>query len=132
MRGVTSIVAGAVFLSLAVWFFLTDGLGMTPLLFAAGAAFLFFRGYQGQNLSEAVDPGLALDFVSNPKEAIVDAATDQLADWIGQDREKKTDDEQPSFDADAVFARYMEKHGKQLGGITAEAPAPAGFGRKGL
>ena len=127
MRGWTSILFGFLLLALAVWSFSADGLGSSALLCGAAAAFFFFRGSQGLSVGEAGDPTALVDFVTNPADAIVDAATDQLAEWMRSDDQTVAAGEQPGFDADAVIARYLAQREAQPA-----APAPRGFGRKGL
>ena len=127
MRGWTSMLVGFLLLAVAVWWFTVDGLGSSALLCGAAAAFFFFRGAQGLDVGEAGDPTALVDFVTDPADAIVDAATDQVAEWMRSDDQKATAGEQPGFDANAVIARYLAQREAQPA-----APAPRGFGRKGL
>ena len=127
MRGWTSMLVGFLLLAVAVWWFTVDGLGSSALLCGAAAAFFFFRGAQGLSVGEAGDPTALVDFVTDPADAIVDAATDQVAEWMRSDDQKATAGEQRGFDADAVIARYLAQREAEPA-----APAPRGFGRKGL
>jgi hypothetical protein len=127
MRGWTSMLVGFLLLAVAVWSFTADGLGSSALLCGAAAAFFFLRGAQGLGAGEAGDPTALVDFVTDPADAIVDAAADQVAEWMGSDNQKGTAGEQPRFDADAIIARYLAQREAEPA-----APVPRAFGRKGL
>ena len=102
----------------------------------AAAAFFFVRGAQGLTANEAGDVGDAsavIEFVSNPADAIVDTATDRLADWFGdKDPKAAAPAEQPGFDPDAIVARYLAQRGSEPESATAGQAPLRGFGRKGL
>jgi hypothetical protein len=130
MRGWTSFLVGFLLLGLAVWSFSADGLGSSALLFAAGAAFFVYCGAHGREVSETGDPTAVIDFVKDPADAIVDSATERLADWLKEPQSAA--DEPARFDPDAVIARYIENRGAESTGQL-EITAPIqGFGRKGL
>jgi hypothetical protein len=129
MRGWSSIVAGFLLLGLAYWSFTADGLGASALVCAAAAAFFFFRGAQGLEVDSAGDPTALIDFVRDPADAIVDTATDQLADWFNDD--KKADEAGQGFDPDAAIARYLAQRGTETAPPVHSAP-PRVFGRKGI
>ena len=136
MRGWSSIAVGFLLLGVAYLWFAMDGLGSSTLLCAAAAAFFFFRGAQGLTAQEAGDVGDAsavIEFVSNPADAIVDNATDRLADWFkDKEQPKAAAAEQPGFDPDAAIARYLAQRGSEPASAPV-GPAPfRGFGRKGL
>lgn len=131
MRGWTSMLVGFLLLGMAYWSFTADGFGLSTLMCAAASAFFFLRGAQGQEAGESGDPSALIDFVRDPADAIVDTATDRLADWLTPD-ENKVAAEKQGFDADAAIARYMAQRGPESPAVPA-GPAPArGFGRKGV
>ena len=135
MRGWSSIVVGFLLLGVAYWSFTVDGFGSSALLCGAAAAFFFFRGAQGLAVGEAGDPTAVIDFVTDPADAIVDTATDRIADWLKSDEPTAAVAEPAKFDPDAVIARYLEQRGLDplAGSATAAGPAPTrGFGRKGV
>ena len=134
MRGWSSIAVGFLLLGLACWSFVGEGLGSSTLLCAAGALFFFFRGAQGLSADQAGDLGDAtalFEFVSNPADAIVDTATDRLADWLN-DQPKGAAADQPGFDPDAAVERYLAQRDTQPPAAPVN-PAPyRSFGRKGV
>ena len=139
MRGWSSIVVGFLLLGVGYLWFAMGGLGSS--IFCVGAAaFFFFRGAQGLTANEAGDVGDAsavIEFVSNPAEAIVDTATDRLADWFKGDEPKPVAPEPATaessgFDPDAIVARYLAQRGPEPAGAAAAQAPPRGFGRKGL
>ena len=145
MRGWTSFFCGFLLLGLAYWSFSADGFGSSMLMFAAGAAFFIYRGANGQEVDAAGDPTAVMEFVSDPADAIVDTATDKIADWLGESKSAAADwlrepksapADSGGFDPDAVIARYLENRGEDRGAEAVSQPASAapvrGFGRKGL
>lgn len=135
MRGLTSTAAGIGLVAAALWLFSSGGANTTVLMCAAGALVLLYRGYQGLTIAESAgDAMVPMEFVSNPRGAIVDLATQQVEKLIDGARGEARDGaagEQP-FDADAAISRYLEKRSEQLPTPTELSPAPRGFGRKGL
>ncbi len=133
MRGWSSIFAGFLLLGVAYWSFASDGFGSSTLLCAAAAAFFFFRGAQGLEVSETGDPSALVDFVSDPAEAIVDTATDRLADWLNDDEPNSAAAaEQRELAVEAAIARYMAQRGTEQAAASVSPGPPRGFGRKGL
>ena len=145
MRGWTSFLFAFLLLGLAFWSFSADGFGSSALMFAAGAAFFFYCGANGQGVDAAGDAGAVMEFVFDPRDAIVDTATDKLGDWLGDAESaaadwlggsKSVEAEPNGFDPDAAIARYLENRGEDRGAETGSQPASAapvrGFGRKGL
>jgi len=126
MRGWSSIFAGFLLLGLAYWSFATVGLAASALMCAAAAALFYRRGAQGLGAGAAGDPAALINFVRNPAGAIVDTATDQLADWF-----KKDEKEEQGFDADAALARYLAQRGTEPAPPAHSAPSRV-FGRKGI
>ena len=139
MRGWSAIFVGCLLLGLAVWSFAWDGFSSSTLMCATAAAFIFFRGAQGMEVSEVGDPLAVIEFVKNPADAIVDSATERLGDWL-DNRPSSAGADQGGFDPDAVLDRYLAQRGPDPVPAPAVAPAPAatspapprGFGRKGL
>src|SRR5688572_17701060 len=101
MRGWSSIFAGFLILAVAYWTFAADGFGSATLICAAAAAFFLLRGAQGLGVEESGDPTALIDFVTDPADAIVDSATDKLADWLRDGRPQDSAGE-AKFDPDAV------------------------------
>jgi hypothetical protein len=133
MRGWTSILAAVLLLGVAYWSYADDGLVSSALICAAAAAFFFFRGAQGLSVEEAGDASALIDFVKDPADAIVDTATDRLADWLQpNEAQAATGGEQRGFDPDAVIARHLEQRKAEAAAAPASAPAYRGFGRKGV
>jgi hypothetical protein len=139
MRGWTSFVVGFLILGIAYWSFTVDGLGTSTLMFAALALFFFVCGAAGREVSDAGGPTAVIDFVTNPADAIVDSATDKLADWLGDDTSKEQQAQQAQkadvpvqkykFEHGDALARYWEQRDAESAG-TAAAPPQRGFGRK--
>ena len=129
MRGITSLIVALGLLGFGGWTYL--GSGFNPAVFGAiaGGGFFLFRAYQGIGFSPLNDATTPIEFVTNPTRTIVDCATGELEGFLGENDESKTD-EKPTFDPDAIIARYMENRPE----AAAEniGPAPAAFGRKGL
>ena len=135
MRGLTSTIAGVGLLGAALWVFWHGGSTMTVAIAAAGSLFLLYRGYQGLTLTEAAgDPLLPIELVTNPRGAILDFATDQAVGLIEEVRGKaaEPEEEDRSFDPDAIIARYMENRVDNP--PVSDRPASSGrtFGRKGV
>ena len=126
MRGWSSIFAAFLLLAVAYWSFATDGFGASTLMWAAAAAFLFFRGAHGQEIDTAGDPTALIEFVRDPADAIVDSATDKIADWF---KDEKSEQE---FDPDAAVARYLAQRGTEPAAAPSSPARTPGFGRKGL
>lgn len=133
MRGLTSIGAAILLMTIAGWTFADKGVNAMSLALAAGSCVLLYRGIQGQELqTSAGDAVGTFEFVRDPGGTIVDSAYDTIGDFLKGD-EKKSAEEESTFDADAVIARYMANHGESAPSPQAEAaPVRAQFGRKGL
>ena len=129
MRGWSSFFVGFLLLGVAYWSYSADGFGTSTLMCGAAAAFCFFCGANGRAVSENGDPTAVIDFIKDPADAIVDSATDRLAEWMG---ERKAADEKAGFDPDAALARYMENRQPQPAAVPDVAAPVRSFGRKGL
>ena len=143
MRGVSSTIVGVGLLAVAVWDLTRSGGGMTTMFIAAGALYFLYRGYQGLSVTEAGDPMLAINFVANPRRAVIDLATDHVtglfepAQANPQPNPQANDgkpeaEQQPPFDPDAIIARYLEQRAENPPPTEPAAPPPRTFGRKGL
>ena len=135
MRGWTSILGGMVMAGLALWLLSSSGANTTAFVFGAGALILFYRGYQGLTLGESADDAMMpMEFVSDPRGTILEIASDQVGNWMETARNQASTEsgKDPSFDPDAVIARYMEQRAENPLPAIAPPPAPRGFGRKGL
>ncbi len=133
MRGLTSIGAAILLMAIAGWYAMSSGLNPMSLALAAGSCVLLYRGIQGQELqTSAGDAVGTFEFVRDPGGTIVDSAVDTIGDFLKGD-ERKSADEESTFDADAVIARYMANRPESSPSPQAEAaPVRAQFGRKGL
>jgi hypothetical protein len=112
---------------------LLGGKWLEAIAFLAGAGILFIPIVRG-GTANLGDADQVITFFRDPAGAIVDAAIDRAGDAIG-DKSGNTDKPavggpQP-FDADAAFERYMANRPARPPAVPA-APAPGGFGRKGL
>ena len=133
MRGLTSIGAAILLMAIAGWTFADKGVNALSLALAAGSCVLLYRGIQGQELqTSAGDAVGTFEFVRDPGGTIVDSAYDTIGDFLNRD-ERKPAEEESTFDADAVIARYMANRSEPSPLPQAEgAPVRAQFGRKGL
>jgi len=147
MRGWTSFVAGFLLLALAYWLYSLGGFGSEAMICGVAAAGFILQGAFGLGVGAGDNATGLVDFIQNPADAIVDSASDRLADWLGDrkaaeepakgtsvnHRQALVDwlhdrDEPAAFDHDAAIARYMENREPQP-----ESAAPIrSFGRKGL
>ena len=134
MRGWSSILVGVALLGIAAWAHLTGMFSGAAIVFGLPGAFLVYRGFQGVEILDAGDPTALGDFISNPAEALVDAAVDKGGEYLSGRR--KVGSDEPSgeaFDADAALARYMANRPASAPPLAVEAVPPVrGFGRKGL
>ena len=130
MRGVSSIFVALGLLGFAAWSYLNSGFSGPVMGALAGAGFFLFRAYQGIGFSPIEDATTPIEFIANPRDAIVDCATGQLEEFLGRDDGESED--KPKFDPDAIIARYMETRPAASAEVGTPNPAPAGFGRKGL
>jgi hypothetical protein len=138
MRGLSSIIIGLALFGVGMWIYVETGFGMTMLMFAVGGAVLFVRGCYGMDVASANDVTAPMEFISNPAEAIVDAAVDRFGEYVTDKRkaaaDKRKAEAEPvsTFDPDAVIAKYLEN--RPAPPVAAmQAPQQArGFGRKGL
>lgn len=116
---------------------------MIGLSFAA-SLYLGVLAFTGLSAGGVVDLRDAVDFVSNPAEAIFDRAVDtlapepaagnrqpsalgKLAAMIDGDGEAKSD-----FDPDAAIQRYLAERPTDAPLLAAPSPAQRTFGRRGL
>ena len=129
MGGLSSILTGLVLAGIALWFFTVGGSLETALMFVVGALFLFWRGFHGAGFSGDNETG-PLDFVLNPRGAVIDSAVDagagRLAEVFGGTEPAAED--QPKFDPDAIIARYIENRPDALG--SGHGTGRPTFGRK--
>ncbi|MGZ8997778.1 MAG: hypothetical protein ACXW2T_02875 [Allosphingosinicella sp.] len=135
MRGWSSIVVGLALLALAAWAHLTNLFSGVAITFGIAGAFLIYRGLQGVEVTSAGDPTALGDFISNPAEALVEAAAEQAEGWLTQKRKTAVEDSTDGsgrFDADAALARWMANRPQSpTAAVEVSRPVP-GFGRKGL
>ena len=120
-----SVWAGFALLGVALWQFLTDGISVTAILFGGAALAVLVLGTLGKDV-EAEKISGTVDFLTDPAEAIVDAATDRLGDWLKGDGEPEQ-----RFDPDAAIARYLENRPEGQPTVVAPPRELPGFGRKG-
>jgi hypothetical protein len=139
---------GAGFFGFAIFTLITGGSLWLVGLSVVAAAYLFYRAFTEQTGAAGQDLELAVSFVRNPYETLFDEAVARLDDeqrdqpprgqrgmlqslvadlGIGDDRSK---DGEPSFDADAVIARYLADRPAEAPAPSPPRPAVQGFGRK--
>ena len=129
MRGWSSILVGSGLLAFAAWAYLKDGFGEAAIISLTAGAFLIYRGCRGVGVT--TDPMAVADFVSDPAEALAEAAADQAGEWL-TGKCKTSADEPPQFDADAAFARYMANRPACPPPAVEASPPARSLGRKGL
>ena len=149
MRGWSSLLAGFLLLGLAYWLYSLEGMGSEALVCGVASAAFLLRGAFGREVGGADGASGLLDFIHDPADAIVDSATDKLADWFGDDQAKETRASEPATPAavkpvqpilvepakpvaPGAMDRYFAQREAEAA-AAASAPAPVrGFGRKGL
>ena len=150
MRGWSSFIAGFLLLGLGYWLYSLGGFGSEALICGVAAAAFILQGAFGQGLGAGDGATGLLDFIQNPADAIVDSATDKLADWLQDDDPQAAAAPaaaapaatppaaappiivQPhEVVAEGAMDRYFAQREAELAASAAQAPA-RGFGRKGL
>jgi thiol:disulfide interchange protein len=152
MRGWTSFIIGFLLLAVAYWSFTVEGFASSTLIFAALAGFFFICGAAGREVTDTGGATAIIDFVSNPADAIVDSATDKLADWLQDDQPQATTAtsraaatatapvpalatpivvQPPKVVAEGAMDRYFAQREAEMAASAVQAPASS-FGRKGL
>ena len=133
MRGWSSILVGVALLGIAAWTHFTGMFSGAAILFGLPGAYLIYRGFQGVEIMDAGDPTALGDFISNPAEALVDAAVEKGDEWMTERRKAAADaPAEPAFDADAAIARYMANRPQDPVPAVQTSQPVRGFGRKGL
>ena len=140
---------GAGFFGFAIFTLMTGGSAWLVGLCILASGYLFYRAFTDQTGAAGDDLQLAVDFVRDPRETLLDIAVaklggeeeqqpakdrpglmDALVAEFGPEQSKR--DEAPAFDPDAAIARYLANR-------PPEPPAAAepayrlpvrGFGRK--
>lgn len=115
-----------------IYFYKGDTL--SACAFLAGACAVLIPSIMGRRGGDWESASAAIDFVRNPAGAIVDAAVDRIGDAIGDRKAERAGKEEPGFDADAAFNRYMARRTDASSAplpVEAAMPAPRTFGRKG-
>ena len=140
---------GAAFFGFATFKFMTGGSPWLVGLCVVAAGYLFYRAFVDQTGAAADDLQLAVDFVRDPREALLDIAAARFA---GDEEEQPARErpglmqallarfgpkeaelaEAPAFDPDAAIARYLANRPAQQPAAAepAHRPASKGFGRK--
>ena len=108
---------------------------LSALAFLAGACAVLVPSIMGRGAGDLDSASAAIDFIRNPAGAIVDAAVDRIGGAVEERKSAPADKEEPSFDVDAAFNRYIERKVEVSGGTApavSASPAPRTFGRKGI
>lgn len=134
MGGLFSIALGLCFIGVAAGGFFLGSTG-TALIFGGAGVIMIARGFKGQGISGPGDIASPIDFMTNPGAAIIDGAVERVGELVSERENIRrradaaaaaAEAAKPSFDPDAVIARYLETRP-----APAEVrPAPQGFGRK--
>lgn len=113
-------------------FYFFKGEYLSACAFLAGACAVLVPSIMGRGAGNWDSASAAMDFVTNPAGAIVDAAVDRIGGAVEERTGARTEKEEPGFDADAAFKRYMERKADAGGGPPeAVSPPLRTFGRKG-
>src|SRR5215210_5007198 len=83
MRGWTSFIAGFLLLAFAYWLYSLGGFGSEAMICGVAAAGFILQGAFGLGVGAGDNATGLVDFIRNPADAIVDSASDRLADWLG-------------------------------------------------
>jgi hypothetical protein len=134
------------FLGFAAYLYLHHGSPWAIGLFFAASLYLGVLAFTGLSAGGVVDLRDAVDFVSNPADAIFERTLDTLApEPAAGDRQPGTlgriaamidgdadADAKSDFDPDAAIQRYMASRPADAAPLAAQSPAPRTFGRRGL
>lgn len=114
------------------------------------SAFFFYRAFTGQTGAPGADFSLAVDFIRDPLDTMVDEAAARLDDnpndaprpkpqggvlqQFARELVSRIDeaDDKPAFDPDEAIARYLANRPAGEGSPETAPQRAAGFGRKGL
>ena len=149
MRGWSSFVAGFLLLVLAYWLYSLDGFGYQAAICGIAAAAFFLQGAFGLGVGAGEGATGLVEFIQNPADAIVDSATDKLADWFGDDQAKEKAASEPAKTAvvtpvqpilvepakpvaPGAMDRYFAQREAEVAAAAATAAPVRSFGRKGL
>ncbi len=141
MRGWSSIFAGFLLLGVAYVTYTLDGFGTMTWICGGAAAMFFLRGAFGLEVGASGGAAGLLEFIQDPADAIVDSATDKLADWLKEDEPQAAavatpaasapEPKQPKVVAEGAMERYFAQRDAELAAAPSAAPLRS-FGRKGL
>ncbi len=149
MRGWSSFIAGFLLLGLAYWLYSLGGFGSEAIICGVAAAAFLFRGAHGREVGGSDGATGLLEFIQDPADAIVDSATDKLADWLKPDEPQTATPAaatptatppaavapivvQPhKVVAEGAMDRYFAQREAEFAAAANPAP-PRSFGRKGL
>ena len=151
MRGWKHVLVGTGFLLFALYKVETDDAYWTVGLLLAVSGFFYIRALAGWTGTPGADLSLAVDFIRDPFETVIDEAAARLddnQDEVPQSKERGgvlqqfarelgvgRDDEaaeKPAFDPDEAIARYLANRPAGDASPETAPPRAAGFGRKGL
>jgi hypothetical protein len=140
---------GAGFFGFAIFTLMTGGSPWLVGLCVIASGYLFYRAFTDQTGAAGDDLQLAVNFVRDPRETLLDLAVDRLGgneeEQPANDRpgllqglmeefgpERSKGEEPPAFDPDAAIARYIANRPPEhpAAAETAYRPPVRGFGRK--
>ena len=140
---------GAGFFGFAVFKLMTGGSPWLIALCVVAAGYMFYRAFTDQTGAAVEDLQLAVNFVRDPRDTLLDMAVDKfggdeeeqpakerpglmqaLMAEFGPAQSKR--EEPPAFDPDAAIARYLANRPVEQPVASEPPPRPAvqGFGRK--
>jgi len=149
MHGWKHWLMGAGFFGFAIFTLMTGGSPWLVGLCVLASGYLFYRAFTDQTGAAVEDLQLAVDFVRDPRETLLDLAVDRLGGneeaQPAKDRpgllqalmaefgpEQTRREEPPAFDPDAAIARYLANRPVEQTAAAEPAyrPPVRGFGRK--
>ncbi len=149
MQGWKHVLVGSGFLTFAAFQVVWGGSFWLIALPVVASAFFFFRAFTGQTGTPGADLSLAVDFIRDPLDTVLDEAAARLDGNQDEPRQPRTKGgvlqqfvrdlgvsadapDKPAFDPDAAIARYLANRPAGSGVAETLPPAAArGFGRKG-
>ena len=151
MQGWKHVLVGTGFLAFSAFQLVSGGSFWMIGLPLVASGFFYFRAFVGQSGAPGADLSLAIDFIRDPVDTVLDVAAarldgnqdedlrsnpkvgvlQQLARELGAGGEDEGG-KKPAFDPDAAIARYFANRPAEAGPLESAPPRAAGFGRKGL
>ncbi len=142
MHGWKHWLIGAGFFGFAMFQLFTGGSPWLIGLCVVASAYIFYRALTDQTGAAGEDLNLAIDFVRNPYDTVLDEAVARLGGGDEEEQPRreqpgvlqslmselgldKANEEKPAFDPDAAIARYLANRPPEQAQVR-------GFGRRGV